>query len=1036
MKPNITAWGKSRVIDPAHINTRAELQAALARLYTERGMSYQKLAAGSGVQQSAIHAWVRGESFPRWSSLTLVLQVLGVSDTAQMQQWKLAHDRARAEQIARPGVPLSEVTDPFVLEVHQPITVDLRRDLSVLPPYVRRAHDDRLSEIVAAAAGGVSAMAVLLGGSSTGKTRALWEALALLRERGGWRVWRPWYPTRHEELREGLARVGPRTVVWLNETQRYFDGMSATERERTATALQSLLADGRRAPVLIVGSVWPEHYTVLCRDPGSATRKLLSELAALIRVPLAFTGADLDAMRRASQKDPRLAQACEGAAGGQITQYLAGGPELVERYENQVSAAARVVIEVAMDAVRLGHRNLLSSALLRDAAVAAMDDDLWDRLGENWFEAALTEAGQECKGARGPLTAVRTRTGPARSGGSAAPVSGRAERPEPDTPMYQLADYLDQYGRRARAEVVPPFGFWAAVADHAGPDGQHMLARAAWARGLRRLAAQLWKSAAGHGHTRAAADLVTHLNEVFPGDRRAAGWVTARVAVDDPDAVATLLQSLWGAGAVRWRNKVARRAAARTAVDDPFAVRRLLLELDQPRVLASRAAAQTLVDDAAGVATLLDELNQSGMRRQARVLASRVAAQTLVDDAARMAELLEQSYWSGMPLQLRVSAACAEALALLGETAAVSWLNKRLDRPRTSRAFELLAERAAAHCPVDNVYGVTRLLKILRMAGAGAQFELLAARAAASIVLDDSYAVENLLEELRAADAVEELQELASRAAAHTPLDSSGMGGLLRALNQPGTTEQFAMLAARAGTDDPSEAAVAVVERQDTHTATHSVVDDPVAAAELLQRMRFFRSTGPYAVLAERAAAHTCVDDPHAVARLLYELREAPTTGPFEVLASRAAAHTALDSPETVAWLLERFRFAGADEQVQTLLARDPAAHTAFDNPGWLARLLKELRAAGAEEQVQTLLARDLAAHTVLGFEAPADALLLTLRWLHADDQFDTLRDRLSANGLFHLFLRWVPDPTERFHLELGREPDGRPAQPWDWGDL
>ncbi|WP_431904920.1 hypothetical protein [Nonomuraea sp. bgisy101] len=87
------------------------------------------------------------------------------------------------------GKLLNEVSDPFALEVHRPITLEDAGELPSLPPYVRRAHDDRLAAVVARAAGGRSAMAVLVAGSSAGKTRALWEALTPLRRAGGWRLW-------------------------------------------------------------------------------------------------------------------------------------------------------------------------------------------------------------------------------------------------------------------------------------------------------------------------------------------------------------------------------------------------------------------------------------------------------------------------------------------------------------------------------------------------------------------------------------------------------------------------------------------------------------------------------------------------------------------------------------------------------------------------------------------------------------------------------------------------------------------------------
>jgi hypothetical protein len=118
------------------------------------------------------------------------------------------------------GTPVDELTDPFALEVHRPVRAgDPDLTLDVLPVYVPREHDAALALTVRAAAEGRSGIAVLVGGSSTGKTRACWEALAALPE--GWRLWHPIDPTRPGAALRELARIGPRTVVWLNEAQFY-----------------------------------------------------------------------------------------------------------------------------------------------------------------------------------------------------------------------------------------------------------------------------------------------------------------------------------------------------------------------------------------------------------------------------------------------------------------------------------------------------------------------------------------------------------------------------------------------------------------------------------------------------------------------------------------------------------------------------------------------------------------------------------------------------------------------------------------------
>ncbi|MFI0088391.1 hypothetical protein [Streptomyces bobili] len=69
--------------------------------------------------------------------------------------------------------PLTEVLDPFHLEVHHCISSPVA-GLPVLPPYMAREHDRMLAELVDRAAAGESQIAVMVGESSTEKTRACW----------------------------------------------------------------------------------------------------------------------------------------------------------------------------------------------------------------------------------------------------------------------------------------------------------------------------------------------------------------------------------------------------------------------------------------------------------------------------------------------------------------------------------------------------------------------------------------------------------------------------------------------------------------------------------------------------------------------------------------------------------------------------------------------------------------------------------------------------------------------------------------------
>jgi hypothetical protein len=160
-----------------------------------------------------------------------------------------AAERARelwvaAQQAVPAGILLDEA-DPFLLEVHRPVELDdTPGDLPLLLRYVRRAHDDLLARLADRAVEGGSAAAVLVAGSSAGKTRACWEALGPLRAQGGWRLWHPLDPGRQEAALRDLPRVGPRTVIWLNETQEYLAG---SDGERLAAGLRAAIADPARA---------------------------------------------------------------------------------------------------------------------------------------------------------------------------------------------------------------------------------------------------------------------------------------------------------------------------------------------------------------------------------------------------------------------------------------------------------------------------------------------------------------------------------------------------------------------------------------------------------------------------------------------------------------------------------------------------------------------------------------------------------------------------------------------------------------------
>ncbi|HEY6789334.1 MAG TPA: hypothetical protein VI365_18680, partial [Trebonia sp.] len=399
-----------------------------------------------------------------------------------------AQARSSPRREAPPGWLLATVTDPFALEVHRPVQPDSpQSDLPVLPAYLPREHDVELEQVVAAVAQGDSGIAVLVGGSSTGKTRACWEALRLLHDRAEpWRLWHPIDPSRPEAALRELPSIGPRTVVWLNEAQFYLGVAAGGLGERIAAGLREALRDPARGPVLVLATLWVEYWDALTagpaagNDPHAQARELLA--GRDISVPSSFNNGQMQQLAGAA--DPRLARAAEAAEDGQVIQFLAGAPELMARYRN-ASSAAKALMDAAIDARRMGMGIVLPLAFLEQAAPGYLTDTDWDGLGEDWLEQALAYTAAPCKGIRGPLARIRSRPGR-----TAAPDRG---------PAYRLADYLEQHGRRVRRTEPLPGIAWQALAAFHLPEDAVRIAEAAEYRGWYRHAARLLHRAAGHG---------------------------------------------------------------------------------------------------------------------------------------------------------------------------------------------------------------------------------------------------------------------------------------------------------------------------------------------------------------------------------------------------------------------------------------------------------------------------------------------------------------------------------------------------------
>lgn len=449
-----------------------------------------------------------------------------------------------------PSVPVDHyLDDALALDVHPVIeaSAPAAEDLPPQPPYVTREHDEILRAALRTACEGRNRLVVLVGGSSTGKTRACFEALRSLDP--GWRLWRP--PSA-EDLVAVLSSAPhlPRTVLWLNETQRY---LTTSRDDPAARALQALLDDPARGPVMMMGTLWPETHKDLTADPDSPAARLLKDRQFVI-ADIGFQGAAKAELERVAQSDPRLAEAL-AASRDEVTQYLAGGWELLNRYGAAV-VETRALIDAAVDAARLGCTEDVSEAFLKAAAWALIPeshkrsrDQGWR---EEWFEQALADAGAPCRGVPGPLTTLG------------------AETDEP--PAYRLADYLRQKVSARRVLGCPPDGWWEAAVRHlTAPADLLALARAAHARARYRISADLVLRAMDLDPSLPGRELLVGVH--FAAGHMSEAEVAAEQALargDDEPALrlARLLQGAGeGAAALDWQ----RRAAEQVGGEDAWA---------------------------------------------------------------------------------------------------------------------------------------------------------------------------------------------------------------------------------------------------------------------------------------------------------------------------------------------------------------------------------------------------------------------------------------------------------------------------------
>ncbi|MFC8495639.1 helix-turn-helix domain-containing protein [Streptomyces sp. NPDC057235] len=512
--------------NPALVELRERLRGGMARMR----LNQTDLATRAGLGRTTV-----SEAFSPTKPAPSPETVAALARALQLQVEELLELRRSAVEDTGvrsvPGRPIGE-WDPHDLEVHPAgdASGPGRSGARTMPGYVRREHDRVLAGLVEDAAAGRSRAVVLVGGSSTGKTRTCWEAVQPLAAQG-WRLWHPFDPTRAQDALEDLPRVAPRTVVWLNEAQHYLGDRVAGER--IAAAVHQLLITAECGPILVLGTLWPEYAARYMALPAPGAEDLHSRVRELLAgrtltVPDTFDAPALAAAAALAEGGDRLLADTLNRAGadGRVTQDLAGAPELLNRYRHATPAAA-ALLGAAMDARRLGVGLHLPQTFLTDAAADYLTDSDYDQLTDDWAEHAFAELATLVHGKQAPLRRATPRTRrrpPAPSPAVPSPALSAAE------PVFRLADYLEQHGRTSRRHLCPPASFWHAAHTHlTDPDDLGNLVRAAGDRHRLQWAHSLRHCAADNGNTEALIHLAVEREKA--GDREGAEGL-ARQAVD------------------------------------------------------------------------------------------------------------------------------------------------------------------------------------------------------------------------------------------------------------------------------------------------------------------------------------------------------------------------------------------------------------------------------------------------------------------------------------------------------------------------
>ncbi|MFJ1601873.1 tetratricopeptide repeat protein [Streptomyces sp. NPDC088253] len=492
---------------------------------------------------STLSGWFRGRSAPEPEPpIAFLLQFLhgrakarGKTDLYGVDWYEDLRVRAWNQKTAarggRPGKPRSRPpssmmqelptvleVDPLLMGVHRPIRVPGHDD-STLPPYVRRDVDHgadglRARMRTASRKGGFF---VLVGGSSVGKSRTLYEAL--LDTVPNWHLF---HPSSAADLTTAVESAPHRLAIWLDDLRPYVEGPSGIG----APEVRALLRSG----ALIVATMGPRHYADFTAQPEAddaedryqGKRELL-KVAHVCHLSSDFSvrewgRADTTARKSAAAGDRRLQVALMNArsalADTKDTVNTTGRSSMTSGPPKKDAFSLRLSLDPEGGLSAVQSRAILWFKERLDAARPPMPSEgsrfgltqtmaAAPQLVERWRNAdsqdmpyarSVLAAGVDLArlGVNSPLTPELLKAAAwgyctseqrARAtvnwfdealayarrrllGATSALVPVMAGAGEAEAICYRPADYLLERVSEERRDVVPPSGFWDACLKH------------------------------------------------------------------------------------------------------------------------------------------------------------------------------------------------------------------------------------------------------------------------------------------------------------------------------------------------------------------------------------------------------------------------------------------------------------------------------------------------------------------------------------------------------------------------------------------